>query len=260
MVLLGGLELVAAGYVLNELSKDDDKYDRPARSQSQHHRRRRDSSASYRPRPSRQNLMPPESDSPPRPTSAPPQQRIDSSPPGKTDTESGTSHLGPSCPLQQQPPQQPPYQQPPFQQQPPYRQPPYQQPPYQQPPLQQPPPRPQPQLPQQQLPPPYQAPLRSATEFGPLGTNPAVPPNSAYNGTVSQMYFDTKTGKWQAGMLPRDVPGRHGRNLSDDYRPPRRRERSKGRRYSSGSDSYSDDDDLAYGSLPGVRRSRRYYR
>lgn len=83
MVLLGGLEFVAAGYVLNELNKDSkkdvkkrrtDSKDRRDRKDSRKHHHRRDSTSSpHRPRPQQQqNLLPPQMP-PPRPMSAPPQ-------------------------------------------------------------------------------------------------------------------------------------------------------------------------------------------
>ncbi|RMZ76744.1 hypothetical protein DV737_g4729, partial [Chaetothyriales sp. CBS 132003] len=189
MVLLGGLEIVAAGYVLNELSKDKQNGKRTASQPAQRRRKRRDSSNSHRPRPSQQNLMPPQPVGLSRPTSAPPQQfapsRVNSVPPVQGNLAPG-SHLKPP--------------------------------------------------------------------------SSAVPHNSAYAGTVSQMYFDTKTGKWQSGMLPAELPGSDAKGMSDHHSPSRPRGRSQRQRaYSSGSDGYSDGSSdasagLAYGSLPGPKR------
>ena len=254
MVILGGLELVAAGYVLHELGKDEDKAKDGRRrrhrhgSHSSHHRRDSDS----RPRPSRpsaQSLAPPVT-GPARPNSAPPPQAFHSG--------------GPSMYQNPRPQQQPPFQGPPNPQtwpqpprpntQPPfmnnsgamYRPSDFPSNPHQQPP----------QPPQfQQPPPPYQ-------QHGP---SPSVPGQMQHRPT---MHFDMKTGKWQSNMLPPDMP-RSGsvptpssrvRSGSNNLMPVSRL-RERRRAYSSGSytsDSGSDSDsDLAYGNMPGQRRQRR---
>jgi hypothetical protein len=268
MVIFGGLELVAAGYVLHELGKDEDKA-RDARDDRHRRRRhhsssrppRRDSDSRPRPpRPSTQQLLAPPVMGPPRPNSAPPQQ-FQQRPPNMQ----GMIGPGPFPPQHQQ--QQPyPVQGPPNAQTWPFQ---AQRPPMSHPqqapnagPMFRPqdfPPNPHQAPPFQQRPPQisYQQPPQPGPGFAPGQI--ARPPT---------MHYDTKTGKWQSNMLPRDIQRSEsapleGRSRGASFAAPQpSRLREQHRALSSGSDlsdsnSDSSDDELAYGSLPGRRRRRR---
>lgn len=269
MVIFGGLELVAAGYVLHELNKDEEK----PRSSEDRRRRRRHGSHSHshshhrrdsdnRPRPPRPDTLAPPIMGPMRPNSAPPQQTFQPHPGG---AGGGPFPPGPGPWMNQMPIQQQQQQRPPN-----------------------PPPQglPHPQTwphpnanggPQNQQP---NRPMYLASDFPPNPHQQQPPPpgpgNLAHRPT---MHFDMKTGKWQSDMLPPEMP-RSGsmppallnapttRDRSASLQPPSsrlRHESGRGRgsfsssgseSYSSGSDSSDDDRDLAYGSLPGERRRR----
>ncbi|KAK5047124.1 hypothetical protein LTR84_007067 [Exophiala bonariae] len=286
MVIFGGLELVAAGYVLHELHKDDEK---PRSSEDRRRRRHRHDSQSHshshhrrdsdnRPRPPRPETLALPIMAPLRPNSAPPQQTFQPRP-GGGGGGGGPFPPGPGGPWMNQMPIQHQQQRPPN--------PPPQGLPHPQTwphpnanngPQNQPPNRPMylasdfPPNPHQQQqappPPPQQQP-------------PPGPGNLAHRPT---MHFDMKTGKWQLDMLPPEMPRSDSmpagllnipssRNRSASLQPPPSRLRQESHRghghargsfsssgsdsYSSGSDSSSDDRDLAYGSLPGERRRRR---
>jgi hypothetical protein len=232
MVIFGGLEILAAGYVLNELGKDEDKAKQNAerrRRRHHHHHHQDDSDIRHRPqRPPQHSLAPP-TVGPPRPNSAPPVQ-----------------------PLYQQPQPRPgPWQNPPHPQSQRPQQLPVQRPPNVQSWPQQPPARP-PQF--QSPPPPY--------------TQQPPPPGPGHLQSQPTMHYDMKTGKWQAGMLPPEMPRANSMPVTGQIRPrstsaqppPSGLQRSQ-RAYSSGSwsssesGSDSDDDDLAYGHLPGKKQS-----
>ncbi|RVX71900.1 hypothetical protein B0A52_04299 [Exophiala mesophila] len=271
MVIFGGLEIVAAGYVLHELGKDEEKA-RALREQRRrrtgshsHSHHRRDSDSRPRPhRPSQPGLAPPNL-GPPRPSSAPPQQIYG---PGQ--------QAPPPGPWMNQPQRPPPlplpnHQMPPSQGLPhpqSWSQPPGPRPLYlaseypQDPRLQQRPPQQQPQQQQQQQ-------FQQRPPSAPVAQSQPPPGNLPHRPT---MYYDTKTGKWQSDMLPPDMP-RAGSVPTASTREPygptpsglrRERRASSPRPYrrhdtdSSSSDSY--DEDLAYGKPPGQRRKDRSWR
>jgi hypothetical protein len=262
MVIFGGLELVAAGYVLHELRKDEEKprsseerrrRHRHGSHSNSHHRRDSDN----RPRPPRPDTLAPPIVAPLRPNSAPPQQTFQPPHPG------GGGPFPPGPWMNQMPIQQ-------KQQNPPF------------------PSIPHPQTwphpsggGNPQIPPSQQNPSRPmylASDFPPnphaqqqqMQPQPQRPPPPGPGNLTHQptLHFDMKTGKWQSDMLPPEMPrsgsvpaGPTSRNRSASLQPPSRLRQE--RRQGSGSDSYSsssdssDDDNLAYGSLPGERRRRR---
>ncbi|ETN46591.1 uncharacterized protein HMPREF1541_00777 [Cyphellophora europaea CBS 101466] len=287
MVIFGGLEIVAAGYVLHELGKDEEKgrateeARRRRRRHDSHSHHRRDSDSRPRPpRPSQHSLAPPMMP-PPRPNSAPPQQpafqQHGPPPPGWVP--------GPPRPPQLQQQQHSQYQQPgpphpqtwPNQGQPPQPRPNTQPPPQLGPnsPMYKPadfPPNPHALGPQVQLHPPQHGPpppYQQQQQHTP-------PPRPGQLQSRPTMHYDTKTGKWQSNMLPPDMqrspsappPQSEGRTRTqsgsnNNVLPPSRLREGR-RAYSSGSwspgsdesesESESDDADLAYGRLPGRRK------
>jgi hypothetical protein len=197
MVILGGLEIVAAGYLLKELHGDSKEEERQ---RERRRRRRRDShdrphrhdssnSPPHRPsRPPQQSLYPP-AQQPGRPYSAPPPQNRPQMLPvamaaaAAQQWQHQSRPMGP--PMQQQTwPQGPPQQQ---QQQP----------------------RPPPQQ-YNSLPPPQTG-----------GGNFAPPPRTNTNYPPPGVHIDLKTGKIQHDMLPPEMPRKgEARSYYEGDRPP----------------------------------------
>lgn len=232
MVIFGGLEILAAGYVLNEINKDDKK----AKSESRPHRRKHEHRHSPS-RPSRpqtqtqmQSLMPPQH-GPGRPSSAPPPMMrppfqggpqmppMPGRPPPQTQ----------SWPVQARPPTQAEAAQ-------------------------------------------YYNQNHGRPALPPHVANPSAypgPPPAPGPGHMQHnptMHFDTKTGKWQSNMLPPDMqPGGTGgkRSLSDigldndghrnmstsQLIQPAPHPLAREDSYSSVSSTSSTDEDLAYGKV-----------
>ncbi|KIV87443.1 hypothetical protein PV11_02988 [Exophiala sideris] len=219
MVILGGLELVAAGYLLKEVSKDskgeEDHERRRRRHHSKHrddhnhshghshghhhsHNRYDDSPPGRHSRPPHQSsLAPPQNQGPPRPFSAPPiQARPPVMPPGPPPMAWQQQHPPPqglpqshsTWPMQQNQQQRP-----------------------------GPPPQHWPQPPPHQggPPPPH-----------PNGANFVAPPLQRPATVMlppANMHYDMKTGKWQNNMLPPEMLGAQGKR---DAGPELRRENS----------------------------------
>jgi hypothetical protein len=205
MVLLGGLEFVAAGYVLNELNKDnkkpakkhsDGKHRKKHRKHEHHHRDSSSSSSSPdRMRPSRppqqQTLRPPQS-GPARPYSAPPPG---SRPMWQPQPFQGQPQNWQPNPIAYHPPQQAPVPYPPQQM-------------LNRPPQQMPnrPPQQMPNRPPQQMPnhPPPQIPRPTFNIQAPQ-INPLYPPAGTY--------IDMKTGQIQHNLYP---PGHEAARSQSD--------------------------------------------
>lgn len=259
MVLLGGLEIVAAGYLLNEFNKDKVE----AREKRKHRDDRHDSRPSdeYH-RPSNMSLAIPHQ--PLRPTSAPPGdlRPMQRPPPNQYQPQ------GPSYPFQDHLQQWRPQQQPYPQQGPPPNQPHH---------MGLPPGLARPPQGQPQLPPPYTAQqfpsapglgtLQHAHTFQPPQQNrppmqgqfmqnaqtfPQAPP--AQINRPSNVYIDSKTGRVQHNLYPPDHPmSQPGANL-----PPEAWGDLKPRNRSNSGLNWTvrDEDDLAYGKDYTERNSR----
>ncbi|KAJ9604437.1 hypothetical protein H2200_011273 [Cladophialophora chaetospira] len=195
MVILGGLEIVAAGYLLKELrgdSKEEEERERERRrrrrhhSRDDHHRPHRDDDSPPR-RPSRpsQQLLPPQQ-GPPRPYSAPPPQNRPQMLPVAMAATAATMWPRPQ---QGPPPQGPPQSYPTWPQGPPQQQ--------SQQMMQQRPPQPQPQW--QGGPPPQNRP--PGNNFVPP---PIQRPQTSY--PPPGVHIDLKTGKVQHDMFPPEMP------------------------------------------------------
>ena len=213
MVILGGLEIVAAGYLLKELHGDSKEEERERErrrrrrrnSREDHHRPHRyDDSPPSRPSRPSQQLMPPQQ-GPSRPYSAPPpQNRPQMMPVAMAATAAAAwprpSHHGP-------PPQQgPPQSYPTWPQGPPQQQ------------------------IMQQRPPPQQWQSRPPPQTMPNSNN-FIPPPMQRPPTMYPPpgpHIDLKTGKIQHDMFPPEMPRKDGeaRSYYEGDRPEHRRENS----------------------------------